>query len=426
MPSMGRKIETKVLSPKVITSVGELYYRGKNRFSGHRPVGFLQAKRILVLRVDKIGDVVITSAFLRELRRNVPDARISLVVNPGVYNLVEYCPYVDEVFAFDWESYREKSLARRHLHALRYARKHLWPGNHDLTVVPRWDADFYHENYLAYYSGALRRIAHTEKTTPSKSQLNAGEDRLFTHIIKDYALQHEVEHDLYVIRFLGGSIRENHLELWPAPGDELFVEMLMQSQGVHRNGPLIGIGIGAGDPKRIWPTERYIEVVRWLVRQHHARIVVVGTAAEKAQGRRLVEQCGGRVVNTIGKSTLRQTGALLKRCDLYLGNDSGPMHMAAAGGAPVVEISAHPGEGAPDHYNSPVRFGPWQVPHRILQPESAQEPCTDACSAPEAHCIRQITVRQVQAAVRSLLSVGRDSSRNTSFDTSRPRANPER
>ncbi len=407
-----------MLAPKILASIGELFYREKRKFSRDRPAALLRAKRILVLRLDKIGDVVMTSAFLRELRRNAPDARITLVVNPQVYTLVEYCPYVNEVLTFDRASVLESSQIRRHIHGLRYALRHLWERSFDLTVLPRWDVDFYHENYLAYYSGAPWRVAHTERTTPSKSQLNAGEDRLFTHVIEDYTLQHEVAHNLNVIRFLGGNIRERHLELWTTPEDESFVETFLQSQRWRRNAPLIGLGIGAGDPKRIWPLEKYIEVARWLHEQYHAEVLVVGTADEQSRGHHLAEQCGEWVINAIGRSDLRQTGALLKWCALFIGNDSGPMHMAVAAGIPVVEISAHPGDGAPDHYNSPVRFGPWQVPQRILQPESTLDPCIDACNAATPHCIRLITVQQVQEAVRSLMTAGTYSSKNTSADMS--------
>lgn len=106
-----------------------------------------------------------------------------------------------------------------------------------------------------------------------------------------------------------------------------------------------------------------------------------------------------RLIDIVGKSTLRQTGAVLKRCHLYVGNDAGPMHLAAAASLSVIEISCHPLGGSPFHSNSPSRFRPWGVPHVVLQPEEASHPCSVACSVGSPHCILNISVEQVKDAV---------------------------
>ena len=108
-------------------------------------------------------------------------------------------------------------------------------------------------------------------------------------------------------------------------------------------------------------------------------------------------------INSAEKATLRQAVALLKRCRLFVGNDSGPMHIAAAVGLPAVEISCHPIDGSLFHSNSPRRFGPWGVSHVILQPKNKLDFCTDACNASHAHCIRGVTVEQTKEAITSLL-----------------------
>ena len=110
------------------------------------------------------------------------------------------------------------------------------------------------------------------------------------------------------------------------------------------------------------------------------------------------------IINVVGKATLRQTGAFLKRCHLYVGNDAGPMHLAVAAGVPVIEISCHPLDGSQWHPNSPKRFGPWGVLHRVLQPLNALVPCSEGCIADRAHCILDISVEQVKQAISSLLS----------------------
>jgi heptosyltransferase-2 len=164
---------------------------------------------------------------------------------------------------------------------------------------------------------------------------------------------------------------------------------------------LIAFGPGAGEPRRRWPVTSFIEVGAALERTAEGRIVVVGGGEDRRLGQTLRRALGGGVIDVTGRMTLRQAAALLKRCALYVGNDSGPMHIAAAFGVPIVEISCHPATGSPAHPNSPVRFGPWKVPHVVLQPPGS-EACVEACAATEAHCILAIGVEAVSAAVRSL------------------------
>jgi len=85
-----------------------------------------------------------------------------------------------------------------------------------------------------------------------------------------------------------------------------------------------------------------------------------------------------------------------------VGNDTGPMHLAAAVGTPVVAISCHPRDAKPFFLNSPERFGPWRVRAVVLQPP-LRTPCRDTCSAERPHCILGVTVEQVSEAVKSLL-----------------------
>jgi len=113
---------------------------------------------------------------------------------------------------------------------------------------------------------------------------------------------------------------------------------------------------------------------------------------------------GNHMINLIGQATLRQTAAILKMCNLFVGNDGGPMHLAAAVGTSIIEISCHPKSGSPKHHNSPRRFGPWKVQSTILQPEYAVAPCKDSCLSAKAHCIKSVTAEQVIKAINRQLS----------------------
>jgi len=222
--------------------------------------------------------------------------------------------------------------------------------------------------------------------------------------LEGQALKHEVESGLELIQYIGGKVQSDRMEIWLSSDDESFVDQVLKSHEVQTNEVLIGFAPGAAHPKRKWPLSNFAAIVSWLEKDYHARILVVGSQGEEGLANELRKQLKGAMIDTVGQTTLRQAAAILKRCHLYVGNDSGLMHLAAAAGVSVVEISCHPKNGLPSHPNSYRRFGPWRVPHRIMQPEKAIPPCLDACMAKEAHCICDVTVEQVKEAIAYMLS----------------------
>ena len=173
----------------------------------------------------------------------------------------------------------------------------------------------------------------------------------------------------------------------------------MRIHHVKSGDVLIGMGIGASASKRMWPAERFSELGLWLRDTFGARVLAVGGPGEEELGAILARDLGSSVLNAVGQATLRQTALLQKCCRLFVGNDTGTMHMAAAVGVPVIELSCHPRSGDVWSANSPLRFGPWGVRHIVLQPGSAQPNCVIECVADRPHCILHITVEQAKRAI---------------------------
>ena len=103
--------------------------------------GFLHAKHVLLVHLAEIGDVIMATPFLREMRRNLPNAWITLIVQPTVYNLLELCPYVNEIMTHDWNTLEPFKNLQRRGRAIRLALRHLIRRRFDLAIVPRWDRD---------------------------------------------------------------------------------------------------------------------------------------------------------------------------------------------------------------------------------------------------------------------------------------------
>jgi ADP-heptose:LPS heptosyltransferase len=372
-------------------------------------------KRILVIEPDLIGDVVLTSALLRELRSIYPASWITLVVEPHVFNLVEHCPHVNEVLTYDCKNWQLYWRWKFCLSAAWLSLRHLFRRKFDLAIFPHWDVDHYYGTMLAYLSGAIYRIGFSEGVNSQKHIDNRNYNMLLSHALEETEIIHEVERKLSIIRALGCLPASRALEVWLSRDDEAFAQRFLQARRQKKGALLVAICLGGSQARKLWPVERFQQVAQWLIDTMDAEILVIGSLVDQRAGRQLKAALGKRVINSSGLTTIRQAAALLKNCHLYLGNDTGPMHLAAALKLPVVAVSCHPQEAAACRAYSPGRFGPWGVPHRVLQPPQAFDKCAnsgtaedgltfcDYCISNKAHCILGVTVEAVKEALSEIL-----------------------
>jgi len=379
-------------------TVGERFFR----LLGMRPSGSLPElpylQQILILRLDQIGDVVMTSALLRELRKNAPQARITLVVKPELRELVAACPYIDELLTFDCRTPKQFPELWRRSRALVFCLSHLWGRRFDLAIIPRWDVDSYYQTFLAYLSGASWRIGYSENINPIKQQLNLGYDRLLTHPIEEKTLLHEVERDLNILRALGGQVINEGLEIWTSPADEVYAQNQFDKMEAAGGGPVFALGpfVGGSSLKR-WPLQDFVALGQWLQKTHGGSILILGRGEDQSEAQYLCKEIGCGAFSLAGQCSLPQTVALLKRCILYIGDDSGPMHLASAVGMPVIALFGP---------SCPHRFGPWTSNKQVLWKQLPCSPCVinnhvDCCSVcifPQPQCIQSITLAEVQEA----------------------------
>ncbi len=163
--------------------------------------------RILLLRLDGIGDVVLFTPFLRALRQAHPESEITLIVQPVVYNLMETCPYIDHLLAYEWREDSAWPLRARCRHAREYMHEHGLVGRYDIVLNPRWGEDYYDAGALAYFSEAPCRVAWSEHVLPIKSKLNCGFDNFYTMTMLDKRICHEVEHNMQFLAQLGIDVK---------------------------------------------------------------------------------------------------------------------------------------------------------------------------------------------------------------------------
>jgi ADP-heptose:LPS heptosyltransferase len=365
-------------------------------------------ERILVVRLDGVGDLVMTSGFLRVLRGLFPKARVVLVVKKELVNLVELCPYVDAIKQFGTHSWRIMQPVVLPWRTAVFARRFLAPYHFNLAINPRWDTDGHYAGFMTYFSGAIRRVGYSEKVNARKRYFNQGFDKLYTVVVENREPKHEFERNLDVIQFLGGDPKDCRPELWLSPEDKEFAETVCKFTNKQY---LVALGAGAGHPRRIWPIENFVAVGQSMQSYGDVSIVLLGSEQETEMCNDIARSLTSGAVNMAGRTTLRQAAAVMSRCNVFVGNDSGLMHIASAVGTPVVEISCHPRSGSATDVSCPTRFGPWNERKVILQPTDATPPCTDRCAASIAHCIKAISAELVLSAINSFLS--RDQKNNS-------------
>lgn len=362
-------------------------------------------KAILVVRLDEIGDMVMTTPFLRELRLLYPDTFITLVVKPGIAALFELCPYVNEVLTFNQSG---RSLERPFVlpvRALQFVIRSLWHRRYDIALLPRWDADYYYATFLAFFSGAPRRVGFSEKVIGRKSLVNQGYDCLLTERLIDEAPRSEIAHSLKMLHTLGSIKADDRQELWISTSDRVFAAQYL-AETKRESDLLIGMGPSGGHSVlKQWPLENFAELGRRLHERYGATLLLFGGPGEQAMGQTLAGQIGPSALNSIGETSLRQTAALMELCQVYIGNDSGPTHMAAAMGIPVVAIFGS---------SCRHRFQPggktslvWrELPCSPCQVSGHEDRC-HVCIYGAPLCLTQITVEEVENAVAAIISAAK-------------------
>jgi heptosyltransferase-2 len=373
----------------------EIFYRLAGMRAKSRKIDLTLVRNVLVVQLADVGDTVLTGPFLRELRRALPHCWIGLVVQPSIYNLVEECPYVNEVFTYDWRGIKDWETKQFQidwcLKAFKLARRSLWRRRIDLAISPRWDEDSCQAAsiFCMYISGAPRRIGYYANRNKIDPLLTDGPNRGFPG--------HEVERQLDVLRFLKVEVMSEYLEAWTNQTDETFAEQVMGEYGVNENDLLIAFAPGAGWPKRRWLADRFSEIGQWLQENYRAYILILGNQDDQELGSQMERRLQRELtLNMMGRTTLRQMAALLRHCKLCLANDSGPMHVAAAAGVPVVGLF---GSG---EYQ---RFKPWGASHEMVRLGLLCSPCRENCMFDRPYCMEGITVTQIKGVISTRLNL---------------------
>lgn len=300
--------------------------------------------RLLFVRTDRLGETVLNLPVIHELRKALPAWRLLFLVQERLCPLFAGHPDVDEVLA---ESVPAGSWWRR-----AWGMSRQWRAWGISTVVISNPKKEYH--LAAWLAGIPTRTGYDRKW-----------GFLLTHRIADRRVlgeRHEVEYNMQLLAVLGLTVPSSVVLQLPVTktGEEECAQLLEQL-GVKQMDRLIVVHPWTSNPRKQWPLPRVRELLQRLWRIGAARVAVVGGPEEALPAQTLLRGLESEVVNVAGRLSLPALAAILRRARVMITNDSGPMHLASAVGAPMVALfgTAEPG-------SHPRRWGPWGRGHTVI------------------------------------------------------------
>lgn len=370
------------------------------------------AQNVLLVRLDNLGDVLLTTPAFHAVRTALPHAKLTLLassigaqcaaLNPDLDDAIVYAaPWMDP-----WRKLPQDSEREQRLIALLKERKF------DAAIIfTSFRESSLPAAYMCYLADIPLRLA---------ASVDGSGSLLTTRHKYPDDIIHEVEHNLDLVRVIGMDTDERDLVLQVPKSAHRAVNERLTALGIMRdaNYPLVVVHPGCTMPARTYPWGMYVEVIDLLVEQLGASVVVTGMNDERELVERILahvkEQHRDSVYPMAGVLPFPEFCALIQSADLTITNNTGPMHISAAVKTPVIALFALT--------NPPQQWGPWHVPHRQMYHDVPCRICYTRICPYQHECLRLVSPQMViDAALELLASVRTDLSRpSVGTDLSRP------
>ncbi len=327
----------------------------------------------MIFSFSHIGDAVLSTAVLSPLQKHFPDARISMLVGPKAEEMFRGDARLSEIIVYDnrgrHAGLRGKIRLIRELNAREF----------DLSI------DLRDSLWSRFAAGARWGAA------------------LSRRLRKDYKESHAVERYLDILSSHGVDSEGAAPELQLLPSEKRFAADLLYQNGISPHDLVIGIHPGGGWQYKLWPIERFAALGDLLSQDYGAKVLVFAGPDETSLQGHIAELMKSSPV-LVKDAGLRELAALIQRCTLYIGNDTGPMHIAAAVGTRVIAIFGS---------TSARRSGPYGSRHVVISKAIGCSPChpgrrPGGCKRGKCLAMEAISIGQVSQVVERILSNGQE------------------
>jgi len=348
------------------------------------PKGFENhtVRRIMVRGTNWLGDAVMTTPALGRVREYFPEARITLLANPLVAELFASHPWIDDVWIYERKGrhagIKGRFVLARELKACSFDLAILLPNSLDAAFIT-WLARI--PRRLGYATDG-RGLLLTDKVPLSARMLTG----------------HQSGYYLAMLEHCGITGSQRQQLLMTTGAEDAGINELLASEGIHAGCLVIGVNPGAayGSAKR-WYPERFAGVADQLAQRWDARVVITGGRDETKIAEDICGMMTSPCLNLAGKTGIREMMAMIKRCNFFITNDSGPMHIAAAFDVPLVAIF-----GSTDHTTT----FPLARQTALVRKQVDCAPCMKRECSVDHRCMTEVTVEDVLAAATSLQPTG--------------------
>jgi len=342
-------------------------------------------RRIVIRAPNWIGDAVMSEPTMSMVRMLLPTAEVTLLAKPIIAELFAQHPSIHRILVYD-DRGRHAGLSGKWTLA-RVLRRHRF----DLAILLQ---NAFEAAFLAFLAGIPRRYGYWTD----------GRGVLLTDplaVPPRGSITHQVDYYWNLVKPFGAQGTPPAPRLFVARKEEISIEARLADAGISASDLLIGVNPGStyGSAKR-WLPERYADTVNRLVEEHRSKeirigVVILGGKGEERLGQSIAERINTRTVVCSGQTTVRELMALTKRCQLFLTNDTGPMHIATAFNVPTVAVFG------PTDWQTTAPFGPGA---RLVRQAVPCAPCLLRECPIDHRCMTGVTVEDVTQAAQEHLA----------------------
>jgi 3-deoxy-D-manno-octulosonic-acid transferase/heptosyltransferase-1 len=357
-----------------------------------------QVRRILIIKPSSIGDVVNALPFLSSLRQRYPDRHIDWLVEEEAADLLLGHPLLDRVIVSGRRRWGRE--VRTFFHGLKVLREiavlitELRQGRYDLVV-----------DLQGLLKSALMVVCTGAQFRVGLAGAREGSERVLTHVVPlPPGPLHAVDRYLEVARFLGANPLSKAFVFPSKPEDGAMAQALLTEAGVRPNSVVVALNPQARWRTKLWEEERFARLGEVLAQRYGANILLIGSSSDLPMARRLASQMNPIPFVAAGRTDLKVLIALLKRIDLLVTVDSGPMHLAAALGTPLVTLFGPTDPRLIGPYGGNLPAG--QAGGVVLRTPLPCSPCSKRRCRIEVDrlCMRSISVEEVAEVASALLA----------------------
>ncbi|MEK6646471.1 MAG: glycosyltransferase family 9 protein [Candidatus Firestonebacteria bacterium] len=277
---------------------------------------FKSSKKVLIIRFHRVGDVVLTLPAVRSLKKTYRNLSITMLVDSRTFNLIEKDDTFDEIIVWDkkrWRNLPKLKAIREIFKALLYLRKKKF----DIVLDFQ---DFLETAVLSFLTGAKNRIGYSD-----------GLKSMFYNIkvapIK--GVRHDVERYFTLLRAIDVKCETDDLKIKFTNEDKKYADEFLKNAGINENDILIGVNPGASASYKMWGVDNFSKLADAILQKdNNPKILVFWGPGEEEIANNLISKLSHKLI-LAPSTSLRQFAALVERCNVFITNDTGPMHIAA-------------------------------------------------------------------------------------------------